>query len=74
MVKDMCGCGKKGLMYSAEGICDFLQLNYLSCVITLYFVYALACLIYISRTFLDLLFCLPVTGEGELRILYILQF
>lgn len=69
----MCWCGRKGLMYSVEGICDFLQLNYFSRVIALCFIYALAFLIYISRTLLDVLFWLPVIGEGALKIYFILD-
>lgn len=44
-----------GFIYSVEGICDSLQLNYFSRVIALCFIYALARLIYISRTLLDVL-------------------
>lgn len=43
-------------------------------MIALCFIYAFACLIYISRTLLDVLFCVPVIGEGALKINDILKF
>lgn len=44
-------------------------------MIALGFIYALACLIdYLSRTLMDVLFCVSVIGEEALKIGEILQF
>lgn len=63
------GVEERGSCWAA-GLCDFLQLNHFSWVIALSFINAFACLIYISRTLLDVLFGVPVIGEVALNINY----
>lgn len=73
MIK-MYDCDKRVLIYSVEGICDLYKLSFFKAVIAFCFKNALACSVCISRTLLDVLFCILETDEGVLTIHYTVSF